>query len=204
MLRYVTDELGEQLAELAARGIHDPATMPFSEPWTDVRPPELQRNSLRYFWRSRADTTTESWHLNLAAHDETGQLIGLCSLDAEEFRTHRTATTGSWLGRQFQGRGLGREMRQAALHLLFAGLHGERAATRAWHDNQASLRITRSLPYTQDGAVQEQRRDRPDTMLAFSMNRSHWQTIRRNDIELAGIEPIVDLLGIPTHEALDS
>lgn len=35
-LRYLNDELSEQIAELAAAGIHDPATMPFSEPWTDV------------------------------------------------------------------------------------------------------------------------------------------------------------------------
>jgi RimJ/RimL family protein N-acetyltransferase len=204
VLRYVTDELGEQLAELAARGIHDPATMPFSEPWTDVEPPELQRNTLRYLWRCRAETTSQQWHLNLAAHDRDGQLIGLCSLDAEEFPTRRTATTGSWIGRQFQGQGLGREMRQAALHLLFVGLNGERATTRAWHDNTASLRVTQSLPYTEDGAVQEQRRDRPDTMLAFSMDRARWQTVRRNDIELIGIEPILDLLSIPTSKEVDT
>ncbi len=197
VMRYVTDELGEQLAELAARGIHDPATMPFSEPWTDAKPPELQRNTLRYLWRSRAETTAEHWHVNLATHDENGHLIGLCSLDAEGFPTRRTASTGSWIGRQFQGRGLGREMRQAALHLLFVGLNGERATTRAWHDNTASLRVTRSLPYTEEVAVQEQRRDRPDTMLAFSMDRPHWQTVHRNDIELTGIDPILDLLSIP-------
>jgi RimJ/RimL family protein N-acetyltransferase len=197
-LRYVTDELGEQLAELAARGIHDPNTMPFSEPWTDVAPPELQRNTMRYFWRSRAETTSGHWHLNLASHDQNGVLIGLCSLDAEGFTTHRTATTGSWIGHQFQGRGLGREMRQAALHLIFAGLNGERATTRAWHDNIASLRVTRSLPYTQDGAAQEQRRERPDTMLAFSMTRRQWQTVRRNDIGLTGVEPIREFLGAAT------
>lgn len=204
VLRYVTDELGAQLAELAVRGIHDPATMPFSEPWTDVQPPELQRNTLRYFWRSRAETTPELWHLNLAAHDENGQLIGLCSLDAQGFPTRRTATTGSWIGRKFQGQGLGREMRHAALHLLFVGFHGERATTRAWHDNTASLRVTRSLPYTEEGAVQEQRRDRPDTMLTFSMKRPDWQTVRRDDIELTGIGPILNLLSIPAHKEVDS
>lgn len=31
VLRYVSDELGAALATLAAKGIHDPATMPFSE-----------------------------------------------------------------------------------------------------------------------------------------------------------------------------
>jgi RimJ/RimL family protein N-acetyltransferase len=202
-LHYVTDELGEQLAELAARGIHEPDTMPFSEPWTDVPPPELQRNTMRYLWRSRAETTSEHWHLNLAACNQNGVPIGLCSLDAERFPAQRTATTGSWIGRQFQGQGHGREMRQAALHLLFAGFNGEHATTRAWHDNLASLRVTRSLPYTEAGAAQEQRRDQTDTMLAFSMTRQRWQSIRRSDIELAGLGPIRELLGIMGTTGVD-
>ena len=197
-LRYVTDGLGEELADLAAQGIHDPDIMPFSEPWTDVPPPELQRNTLRYFWRCRAETTSENWTLNLATHDRDGTLIGLCTLNAERFPTTRIATTGSWIGRRYQGQGLGREMRQAALHLLFAGLNGETATTRAWHDNTASLNVTRSLPYTEHGAVPEQRRDRPDTMLAFAMTRQQWQTIRRNDIQLVGSGPICEFFGITT------
>ncbi len=40
-------------------------------------------------------------------------------------------TTGSWLGRAHQGRGLGKEMRQAALHIIFAGLGAQQAVTRA-------------------------------------------------------------------------
>ena len=65
-LRYITDDLGVELALLAAEGIHDPATMPFSTPWTDVPSPELERNTLRFYWRNRADTTVEHWDLNLA------------------------------------------------------------------------------------------------------------------------------------------
>ena len=65
-LRYITDDLGVELALLAAEGVHDPATMPFSTPWTDVPSPELERNTLRFYWRNRADTTVEHWDLNLA------------------------------------------------------------------------------------------------------------------------------------------
>ena len=195
-LRYLTDELGVQLAELAALGIHERETMPFSEPWTDVAPPELQRNSLRYFWRCRAETTVDSWHLNFAVLEQGGDVVGACSMDATDFPTARTATTGSWLGRRHQGQGLGREMRQAALHLIFAGLNGERATTRAWHDNVASLRVTRSLPYTEDGAAQEMRRDREDTMLAFSMTRWQWEPIRRNDIQIDELSAVRKFLGI--------
>ena len=195
-LRYVTDDLALELAELAAHGIHDPATMPFSDPWTDVPPPELQRSAVRYFWRCRADTTVERWTLNLAARHPDGTVLGVCTLSAEHFPTYRTATTGSWIGRRFQGHGLGSEMRRAALHLIFAGLHADTAATRAWHDNTASLRVTRSLPYTEDGTTEEMRRGRPDTMLAFAMTRPQWQTIRRSDVHLGGVEPVCEFLGI--------
>lgn len=195
-LRYVTDDLGTALAELAARGIHRPDTMPFAEPWTDAPVPELQRNSVRYYWRCRAETCSEHWDLNFAVLDLRGQVVGMCTLHADRFPNLRTASTGSWLGRAFQRQGLGREMRQAALHLLFAGLGGRQATTRAWQDNAASLRVTRSLPYTQDGTTEEWRRDRPDTMLSFSMTRPQWQTIRRTDIELAGTEAVRHFLGI--------
>lgn len=85
--------------------------------------------------------------------DSRGQLVGMCTLHADRFPVLRTATTGSWLGRAFQRQGLGREMRQAALHLLFDGLGGRRATTRVWHDNSASLGVTRSLPYSADGVT---------------------------------------------------
>ncbi|KAA0102123.1 N-acetyltransferase [Mycolicibacterium sp. P1-18] len=195
-LGYVTDELALELADLAAQGIHDPGSMPFSEPWTDVAPPEQQRNTVRYFWRCRAETTAERWNLVLAARQRDGTVVGVCTLSAEHFPSTRTATTGSWLGRRFQGRGLGREMRQAALHLIFYGLGGEVAATRAWHDNAASLRVTGSLPYTERSPVQEMRRGRPDTMLAFEMTRPQWQTIRRDDVHLAGVVPVREFLGV--------
>lgn len=189
-LRYVTDEFAERAAELAADGIHDPATMPFSEPWTDVDPPELQRNSMRYFWRCRAGTTPAHWDLNLAVNERGGDLVGVCTVHAQQFPTTRTATTGSWLGRRHQGRGLGREMRHAALHLIFEGLSGEHATTRAWHDNIPSLGVTRSLPYTEGRATEEMRRDRTDTMLSFSMTRAQWEPVRRNDIDIQGLAAV--------------
>jgi len=193
-LRYVTDDLAERLAELAARGIHDPATMPFSEPWTDVEPPELQRNTVRYYWWCRAETTSQRWMLTLAVLDREEQPIGFCSIAAEQFARSRTAATGSWIGREHQRRGFGREMRQAALHLVFAGLGGAHATTGAWHDNAASLAVTRSLPYEEGEAIRESRRGVPDTMLTFSMSRDRWRAVRRNDIELGGIEATRDFL----------
>jgi len=194
VLRYVSDELGARLAALAAKGIHDPATMPFSEPWTDVPSPQLERNSLQYYWRNRAETTPARWNLDLAVLvDES--VVGMCSVHAEGFPENRSLTTGSWLGRAFQGQGIGKELRQAALHLIFAGFDADVAVTRAWHDNAASLGVTRSLPYTETGTTIEDRRDRPDTMVGFAMTPGRWATIRRDDIRLLGIEAVREVLG---------
>jgi RimJ/RimL family protein N-acetyltransferase len=193
-LRYITDDLGADLALLAARGIHDPGTMPFSTPWTDVPSPELERNTMRFYWRNRVETTAEHWDLNLAAVVD-GIVVGMCSIEADDFPVRRTAETGSWLGREYQGRGLGREMREAALHLIFAGFNADQATTQAWHDNAASLGVTRSLPYTHTGTSRPPRRGRRDTLLAFVMTRSQWATVRRNDIELHEIEAAQAQLG---------
>ncbi len=192
-MRYVDDELGAQLAELAALGIHDPATMPFAEPWTDS--PELERNTLRYYWRTRAETTSTHWDLHLAVL-RGATVVGMCSISAEDFPATRTASTGSWLGRQYQGCGLGREMRRAALQLIFAGVDAESATTSAWHDNAASLGVTRSLSYRSNGTRRLPRRGQPDTMLDFVMTRQDWLALdHRTDITVAGIEPVREFLG---------
>jgi hypothetical protein len=62
------------------------------------------------------------------------------------------------------------------------------ATTRAWRDNTASLGVTRSLPYVQTGSSLQQRRERPDTMLEFTMSRAQWNTPRCEDIDLIGID----------------
>jgi hypothetical protein len=46
-LHYPNDDDVDALADLAARGIHDPTVMPFLFPWTDVAPPLQQRNTLQ-------------------------------------------------------------------------------------------------------------------------------------------------------------
>ncbi|WP_374157214.1 GNAT family N-acetyltransferase [Mycobacterium sp. G7A2] len=188
-LRYVTDDLGFALAELAAQGVHDRATMPFTRPWTDVAAPELQRNTLRYYWRSRAETTVDHWDLHFAVL-VSGVVVGMCSIASDRFPVLRSAETGSWIGRAYQGRGIGREVRQAALHMIFRGLDADHATTGAWHDNVASLAVTRSLPYLQTGTSVQPRRGSPDRMLHFAISRADWQRVARDDIELVGIDAV--------------
>jgi RimJ/RimL family protein N-acetyltransferase len=194
-LRTPDDEIGVQLGELAVRGVHDPATMPFSIPWTDAPADELPRNALQHYWLNRAQLRPGSWHLSLAALVD-GEVVGAGGLMAEEFPRRRTFETGSWMGQAFQGRGFGLEFRQACLHLGFAGLGARVATTAAWHDNSASLGVTAKLPYEPDGEDVMLRREVPDRMLRFRMPRAAWEAVRRDDIEIDGLAPCLPVLGL--------
>ena len=195
-LRAVTDELAVELATLAARGVHDPSFSPFYVPWTDLEPPALQRGVLQFHWRSRADTTPTNWRVPFAVESD-GQIVGSTDLAASDFPVLRQFETGSWLGREFQGQGLGRELRIATLAFGFLGLDAERATTGAWHDNQPSLGVTRSLGYEPSGSRRAVRRDRSDTLLGFHMDRSHYlENVHRDDIEIDGDDAVRELLGL--------
>ncbi|TVR26150.1 MAG: N-acetyltransferase [Ilumatobacter sp.] len=194
-LRYIDDALGVEVAGVASRGVHDPSWTPFMTPWTDHESPDLERNAFRFWWRSRAETTPERWTINLAVIAD-GTVVGATGLSSERFDVLRSFETGSWLGREFQGRGLGRELREAVLHLGFAGFDAALATTGAFADNEPSLAITRGLGYEPEGRRRVVRRDEVGEIHGFHMPREHWATIRRDDITMTGVESVRDLLAI--------
>ncbi len=192
----VTDDIAVELASLAAGGIHDPSFAPFIIPWTDLRPPELERGVLTFHWRSRAEATHDNWRVPFAVVVD-GEVVGSTDLAATDFPVLRQFETGSWLGREHQGRGLGKELRVATLTFGFLGLDAIAATTGAWHDNAPSLGVTRSLGYELEGSRRGVRRGRPDTLLGFRMSREHFlANIRRDDIEIAGDDDVREFLGI--------
>jgi RimJ/RimL family protein N-acetyltransferase len=194
-LRYLDDVLAEQVVAVAARGVHDAAVMPFLVPWTDLPSPQMEHEAMRFFWRTRASVRPESWNLQFAVVVED-EVVGVCDLGADHFSALRQVKTGSWLGREFQGRGLGKEFRMAALTLGFDGLDAEYALTGMWHDNAASLGVTESLGYEFAGRHRALRRGVPDEQLDYRMDREHWETIRRDDISLHGVERAREFLGV--------
>src|SRR5262249_10478821 len=84
--------------------------------------------------------------LNLLAFHR-GRVIGMQGIEAEHFAERRTVSTGSWLGRRWQGRGFGTEMRSAVLELAFSGLGAEVARSGAISGNPQSLGVSRKLGY---------------------------------------------------------
>ncbi|MDQ6747856.1 MAG: GNAT family N-acetyltransferase [Candidatus Dormibacteraeota bacterium] len=193
-LRLPRDDELEELARVAAGGVHDPGLMPFDIPWTDARSPELERAALQWWWSQRAAWTREAWTFTGGVFVD-GVVVGVQDLGAHSFPALRSVFTGSWLGRAHQGRGLGREMRAAALHLAFAGLGAREARSGAWHDNLASQGVSRALGYVENGTELRLRRGVPEQQLRFLLSRDAWSAHRRDDIELLGLESCLELFG---------
>jgi RimJ/RimL family protein N-acetyltransferase len=196
-LRYPDDADCGELVELAARGVHDPAFMPFQVPWTDVAPPRQQREALQHYWGTRATWTSERWAMPMAVVVD-GTIVGLQAADATDFATLRAVSTGSWLGASYQRKGIGTEMRAAILHLAFAGLGAHYSHTAAFDDNRASLAVTRKLGCEPDGTRRVVRRGEAASQTTFHMSRERWERIRRDDIAIDGLEPCLELFGVPS------
>ena len=180
------DDFGPLIA-LIDEGIHDPATMPFMQNFTDTPPPRRGRDSLQFWWRQRAAWSPDHWSYSGAVFVD-GRVVGVQGMEGRNFASLRSVETASWLGRAFQGQGLGKEMRQAILHLAFEGLGAEEAHSGAFHDNIPSLATSRSVGYTENGETRALRRGVPDRIKRVRMDRATWMARRRDDIEIIGLD----------------
>ncbi len=201
-IRLPTDEDLYRLVALVDDGVHDPATMPFASPWTDAPAPRRARESLQWWWGRRAQWRPDDWSFTGAVFVD-GEPVGVQDLSAKQFATLRTVGTGSWIGRRHQGRGLGKEMRAAVLHLAFDGLGAEAAHSGAFDDNAASLAVSRSLGYSANGEQLELRRGRPARMVNLRLDRAAWLAGRRDDIVVTGLGGCQHLFGAGAEEAVD-
>jgi RimJ/RimL family protein N-acetyltransferase len=192
-LRYPDDDDLVALAHRAAEGIHDPATMPFSVPWTRAEPPQLERNLLQFSWGRRASLTRDDWSLPLMVCRD-GAPVGVQDVYATNFAVRRTVETGSWLVRRDQGKGIGTEMRAAALHLAFAGLGADEAHSSSFVDNPASAAVSRANGYEANGEEICTREGEAVRMQRWVLTRAAWASRRRDDVEIHGLEACLPLL----------
>ena len=170
--------------------------MPFAVPWTDVEPDMLQTNTVKFYWNCRAQTKPNHWTLPFAVIEQ-GVVVGSSGLNADDFPILRQFETGSWLGREYQGRGLGRELREATLHLGFIGLGATLAITGVFEDNAPSLGVTHGLGYSPNGSGRKLRRGEAATHLEFELAVDDWEKrLRRTDISIQDVEPCLQLLGL--------
>jgi RimJ/RimL family protein N-acetyltransferase len=186
------------LADLSADGIHDPATMPFLTPWTDVEPRQRARSTMQWSWRALGSLTAEDWALPLVVVVD-GAVVGTQEIGAKQYALRREVETGSWLGLRHQGNGIGGEMRAAVLHLGFAGLGATTAATSAFADNARSNAISQRLGYLPNGTDLLERRGQPATMQRYRLTRERWAASATVAVEVHGLgNDVLEMLGAPT------
>ncbi len=124
------------------------------------------------------------------------ELMGTQGIEAENFAASGTAETGSWLGKRFQRRGFGTEMRAAVLELLFAGLGGRAATSGALDGNLASARVSEKLGYVQVGEGVASPRGVPVRERKFRLEREAWEALDRVSVEIIALDPCLPLFGL--------
>jgi len=189
-LRLPTADELDALREVALGGIHPPEFMPFTIAWTDD--PELT-DFHAYHEMRRREWGVDEWHLELAVFVE-GRPAGIQALESKNFAEALTVGTGSWLGRPFQGRGVGTEMRTAALELAFRGLGAQVARSGAVDGNFASLRVSEKLGYREIGRGTVAPRGAALHHTDVALRREDWRPPVR--VEIEGLEPCLPLFGV--------
>ena len=200
-LRWIDDELLVALAAVAARGVHAPDAMPFEHPWTRGTPDEVARSVMIYQWQVRPQLSPAKFALELGVV-AGGVPVGVQGLVGDDWATLRRVQTGSWLGLENQGRGVGRRMRLLALHLAFAGLEAVEATSGAFADNPASNAVSRALGYEPNGSVRVAREGSAQLHHNYVMTRERWQAraaehaaVLGSPVELEGAEALKAQLG---------
>ena len=195
-LRYATDEHLQRLALFRREQVISPGEEPFDgESSFYMESPLAQLKALTGEWGARARTSPEWWHLSFAVLVDE-EIVGQQNITAADFARLRTVNSFSFLAREHQGRGIGKEMRSAVVHLAFAGLGALRAESDAFADNAASLGVSQALGYQPNGTMLAPRPSGAALMLRFLLTRDRWEEARRSDIDIKGLAPCLPLLGM--------
>lgn len=181
------------LLDVVKGGVHAPELMPFSFPWTDAADDDLPLNYLQWWWRTMATWAPDAWSLDLCVLWK-GEVVGVQGVVTHDFLTLRFGETGSWLGRRFQGQGIGTAMRQAMCALLFDHLGFEFITSSAFTDNPASLRVSEKLGYKDNGRTWQTRRGDSSSLRRLLLIKEDF--VRGPAIEVTGVEAVRRFIGL--------
>ena len=137
--------------------------MPFYTPWSLKSADEMPQSVAQYHWGNRARFSPDQWGMDLAVFFD-GELVGSQGFSSRDFRITRVGETGSWLGREFQGRGIGTAMRKVICAFVFDYLDAQLITSGAYTDNPASLAVSRKCGYTENGVIVHKRMDKAATL----------------------------------------
>jgi RimJ/RimL family protein N-acetyltransferase len=194
VMRLPTERDLMGLMTLARDGIHPAGEMPFGIAWSTASTPHFERGFLQHHWGMWSAWRPDGWTLNLLVELD-GAPIGSQSMRADRFQVFRTVDTGSWLGRTYQGRGLGTEMRAAILAFAFDFLGATVAESSAFLDNAASNRVSRKLGYEENGRGRLAPEGVARETQRFRMTVEGWRSRPRQPVTVERFEECRELFG---------
>lgn len=150
------------------------------------------------YWRAYGSWRPQSWRLPFVVRSTAGEILGVQELEASDFLTLRTVDSSSFLVTAARGRGFGKQMRIAVLALAFGPLEAEAAITSAWHDNHASLGVSRAVGYRPNGESLHAHPGRVDVLTHLRLLRADWLASGIGDqVGITGFDACRPLFGLP-------
>jgi RimJ/RimL family protein N-acetyltransferase len=114
-------------------------------------------------------------------------------VEAGELAAEADATLEDCLGRAWQGKGLGTEMRAAVLTLAFEELGAGRARSAAMQRNAQSLGVSRKLRYVETGTELVSPRGVPVEHVNLELTADRFRS--PVSVEISGVADLLPLLG---------
>lgn len=155
-------------------------------------PADRSRAVHQGYWRACGQWSEDAWALSMLVL-RADVPVGVQVLEGTDFPRLRTVDTASWLVPSARGQGVGTAMRAAVLGFAFDQLAAEAAVTSAWHDNGASLGVSRKLGYEDNGVHLHRRGDGRDVMVHLRLARAQW---RGADVRVSGFDGCRHLFGV--------
>ncbi len=185
-----------ELAEIARGGVRRNGVQAFIVDWDSGSDEQIARNLAQYHWATRANFTVDDWTIEFTVR--VGErIVGIQGVTGRRFPQTRTVSTGSWLARAEQGKGLGTRARGIMIDAFITHFDAERFETAYFDGNVASRRVSEKLGYSPNGdrrtIGQNGTTQIENKMVLFS------EDFRRHpgEVEVAGAETVRAFLGLP-------
>ena len=147
-------------------------------------------------WRSRGTWSPRSWNLDLVV-EHGGELVGVQTVEGDDFPRLRTVDTASWLVPDVRGRGVGVAMRAAVLGLAFDHLGAVAAVSSAQVGNAASLGVSRRLRYLHNGVGLTDSPGGVVELRHLRLTRDRW-LVQQREVEVSGLDACRPWFGLST------
>jgi RimJ/RimL family protein N-acetyltransferase len=183
------DAVIHEIGNASLGNILDPDRLEFfAHPeWTQLKAPEYQQQHIQHYWGNRANWSFDKWTLNVAAlHD--GKPIGGASLNGVDFQKTRSIETGSWILKDYRGRGFGKELRAGLIVLGFDFISAYLMTSTANKENAPSNAVSKSLGYQENGQTSIHK---PCDSIRYLLTRADWKENKpdwADQIKVSGYE----------------